>query len=88
MQQTLTTQLDPTEARQLPTLTQQISQRAQNEWEHLRLGTTITIPQPQPPWQRLAQDAHEYDPTLHRDPDDQSPCTTNKAQHLLCQLID
>ena len=28
------------------------------------------------------------DPTSHLDPDDETPCTTNKAQHLLCQLTD
>ena len=33
-------------------------------------------------------DHHENDPTAFTDPEDESPCTTNKAQHLLCQLTD
>ncbi|MFM7987138.1 MAG: hypothetical protein ACKPKO_48285, partial [Candidatus Fonsibacter sp.] len=88
LQQKLASQLDSAEASQVPDLAQQITRRAQNEWEHLRNGTSITAPQPLSPWHRLSQDAYEHDPTLHRDPDDQNPCTTNKAQHLLCQFVD
>ena len=33
-------------------------------------------------------DHHEHDLTAYRDPDDETACTTNKAQHILCQLTD
>ena len=45
-------------------------------------------PQPTSPRQRLSSNNHEKDPTSHSDLDDESPCTTNKAQHLLRQLTD
>ena len=36
----------------------------------------------------LITDYHEHGPTAHSDPDDDTPRTTNEAQHLLCQPTD
>ena len=88
LQATLTAQLDQTEAAQLPDLIQQITKRTQQEWDSIRHGTPITAPQPTSPWQRLSLDHHENGQTAFTDPEDESPCTTSKAQHLLCQLTD
>ena len=88
LQHNLATQLHNTEALLLPELTQQIAERAQHEWDAIRHGADITAPQPKPPWQRLSTDSHAHDPTAHSDPDDETACNTNKAQHLLCQLTD
>ena len=52
IQHQLMTQLDRTEAQQLPDLVQQIATRAQHEGDAIRHGTPITAQHPVAPWHR------------------------------------
>ena len=80
--------MDIIERQNLPTLVEQITLRAQDEWDYARHGHPIGAPQPTEPWQRLSQHEHEHDPTATQNTEDNSSCTKNKPQHLLCQLFD
>ena len=81
-------QLDLTEHGNLPTLIKTNCNSCTRGWENRRHGRTIQAPQPVAPRHGLAPDDHTHDPTDINDPDATSPCTTNRAQCLLCQLFD